>query len=198
MPILNNVSLFFAKLNPKRPSPKFNPANPTWELQLRTTSIEQRDEWRKNNLKPKLMVAAEDTPNAGELQLSEDGKKQWRVNLRKRSKDSEGKPAAPVIVVDGGMSPIDPDTIGNGSVGNIRIFQYDTKNEQNPIGTTLMAVQVTKHVVYERGPSDDDFNMTDTEVIKPAPKADSEDDDALAPPPKKTSPTVDADDDSAY
>ena len=39
MAILKNCELWFAKLDPKRPNRKFNPENPTWEIQLRTNPI---------------------------------------------------------------------------------------------------------------------------------------------------------------
>lgn len=186
MALIKNAELYFAKLDPKRPSAKYNKENPTWELQIRTQDPEQKKQWEGLDLKPKLIVYSErDTEHAGEPILV-NGKKQWRVNLRKRSLDKDKEPTNPVEVVDGNMEKVDPNTIGNGSIGNLRIYQY-VYGDENKVATVLMKVQLVKHIVYVRKPSDDDFEMLETETILP------EEGDVI--PSTETSPNPPKDDD---
>jgi hypothetical protein len=71
-------------------------------------------------------------------------------------------------VINGKMVPIDPNSIGNGSLANVRIFQYEYTNEttnKKGIASVLMGIQVTKHIVYVPKARDDDFGETNNEVI---------------------------------
>lgn len=152
MPIIKNAEVYFCKVNPTRPNAKFNKKNPTWEVQIRTTSKEQKKDWEKLNLAVKAVVPDEGEPF-------------FRVNLRKKSIKEDGEPSSPVTVVDGKLDPINPDSIGNGSVANVRIFQYEYSNEgKKGIASVLMALQLTKHIVYAPPARDDDFETTDTQV----------------------------------
>jgi hypothetical protein len=164
MSIIENSELWFAKLDPKRPSSRFNKDNPTWELQIRTTSKEVRKEWESMKLAVKAIV-----PNEGEPY--------FRVNLRKKSIKKDGQPASPVQVVNGAKEEIDPTSIGNGSIGNVRIYQYDyTKKDGSPgVVSVLMGVQVTKHIVYKAKPRTDEFGTTETETVEPDDIDDNED-----------------------
>lgn len=159
MAILKKCELWFVKANPKRPNAKFNKANPTWEVQLRTTSKEQKKAWENAKMGVKAVV-----PDAeGEAPY-------FRVNLRKKSLKEGGEPSSFVEVIDGNRKPIDPDTIGNGSIGNIRVFQYEYKKEGGGTGVAnvLMGIQVTKHIVYVPKPRSDDFEDEENEVVEPA------------------------------
>ena len=155
--IIQNVSLFFAKLDPERPSARFNKTNPTWEVQIRTTDKEVRNEWIAAGLNVVPVVP-------------DNGEPFFRVNLRKKSIKEDGTPAGPVEVVDGKLQPLDPNTIGNGSVGNIKLFQYNyTKDGGGKgIASVLNKVQVTKHLVYVPRVYDEDFvDVGETEVYMP-------------------------------
>lgn len=140
-PILKGVQLWFPKLDPLRPSAKFNPANPTWELQIRTTDEAVMQQWKSYGFKPKVEVVSK-------TEIF------WRVNLKKRSVKQDGLTKAdPVNVVDGHRKPLDPRRIGNGSIGNVRVFAYDYADPKNggqpAVGFTLMGVQVTRLIVYD-------------------------------------------------
>lgn len=164
MAILKNCELWFAKLDPKRPNRKFHPENPTWELQLRTSNKDTKKEWEALGLNVKAIVPDEGAPY-------------FRVNLSKKSLNKEGEPAKPVNVVDAKLKPIDPSTIGNGSIGNVRIYQYEYTKKAGGQGivSTVMAVQVTKHIVYTPKPTEDfDELDVDTEMVN-----DSEPSDGL-------------------
>ena len=157
MAILKNVELYFAKLDPKRPNATFNTENPTWEVQIRTKDKKQAAEWKALNISVK---PDEDS----------DGKIFYKATLKKKSKKkdkSSGELVAnePVQVVSGSLEKIDPSKIGNGSIANVRLFQYEYEMAgKKGIASMLMAVQITKLNEYIPKPREDDFEMTDFEV----------------------------------
>lgn len=156
MPIFKQCQVWYPKLDPRRPNARFNKNNPTWEIQLRTTDKAQKKEWEDGGLH--VVKVAPD-----------EGEPFWRVNLKKKSKKSSGEPSAPVRVVDGKLNPIDPNTIGHGSVANVRVYQYDYEKPDGGgtgLASVLMAVQLTKHIKYTPGPQDD-FDEEETEVVEP-------------------------------
>jgi len=154
MTILKNVEIWFAKLS--KPNAKFNKENPTWELQIRTTSKEIKKEWEEMCLPVKAI-------------LPDEGEPYWRVNLKKKSIKNDGGAASPVNVVDAKLEPFaNPNTIGNGSVGNIRLFQYEypkAGTSQKGVATVLMGVQVLKHVVFTPKTSEDFEEQGETQVV---------------------------------
>ena len=156
MAILKDCEIWFAKVDPKRPNSKFNKKNPTWECQIRTTDKAVKKYWEELQLPVKAVVPDEGAPY-------------FRVNLRKKSIKEDGEPASPIKVVNGSLDAVDPNSIGNGSIGNLRIFQYEYPKEGGGKGTAsvLMGIQITKHILYKAKPRDDDFGMEDTEVIDP-------------------------------
>ncbi len=164
MPILKDVELWFPKLVPEKPSKKFNPDNPTWEVQLRTTDKAVKRQWEEMGLSVKPVVPDEGAPY-------------FRVNLKKRSIKADGTNADPPEVINGAMQPVDPETIGNGSIANVRIFQYTSRNKatnKEGVATVLMGVQLTKHIIFVLKDHDDGFEVTDTEVISPTTKDDDD------------------------
>ena len=165
MAIINDCEIWFAKLDPKRPNNKFNKENPTWECQIRTTDKAIKKSWEEMSLPVKAIVPDEGSPY-------------FRVNLRKKSIKEDKSEASPVKVLNGALEEIDPTSIGNGSIGNVRLFQYEYPKASGGKGTAsvLMGIQVTKHIIYKAKPRDDDFGMTDTETIQPI----EEDDDETA------------------
>jgi hypothetical protein len=162
MAILKNVELFYPRLDPKKPNARFNKEQPTWEVQIRTRDKKVKNEWAALNLKPKTVE-------------DDDGKVFYSVTLRKKSKKKDGEVNQPVKVIDGGLNDINPMSIGNGSIGNVRIFQYEYGDEKK-IASMLMAVQITKLNEYIPKASDDEFEMTETEIVRVA-DADGGDDE---------------------
>lgn len=158
MAIIKDAELWFCRLDPKYPNSKFNPENPAWECQLRTTSKEQKKEWESMGLPVKAIV-----PDEGETY--------FRVNLRKKSIKEDGSKASPVEVVGGDLEPIDPSTIGSGSVGNVRVWQYEYTRKDGGKATAaiLMAVQVTKLIVAKQKPRKEreTFQQSDMKIIDP-------------------------------
>lgn len=153
MAILKNVELFFAKLDPKRPNATFNKENPTWELQIRTRNKAQAKEWKELNIQVK--------PDEDATGIF------YKATLKKKSKKKDGSLQNPVNLVDGGLNQIDPNRLGNGSIGNVRVYQYDYEvGGKKGIATMLMGVQVTELRQYDPKPREDDFEMTETKIIK--------------------------------
>jgi len=150
---IENAEIWYPRLDPKRPNSKFNKENPTWEVQLRTTDKEEMKRWKALSLRVKPV-------------MPDEGEPYFACNLRKRSKKRDGSSANAPKVVDHKLDELDPRTIGNGSKGNIRVYQYESTYDGSTV-SMLQAVQITEHVVYEpveRDP-EDDFQVTKGKVI---------------------------------
>lgn len=160
--ILKNVELHWVKLDPKRPNTTFD-KDGKWEVQIRTRNKAQAKEWKDANLKV--------TP------VEDDDGVYYRAMLKKSAKKKDGEPNAPVKVVNGSLEDINPNTIGNGSIANVRLFQYDYEvGPKKGIASMLMAVQVTTLNEYVPKPSDDEFEMTETKINKIADNQPDDDD----------------------
>lgn len=146
--ILHGLKLFWVRCDPNRPQPPEEEGKPpTWELQVRidpsqTAVLEQL---KALGLAVKL-ITPEIDPKCTEPY--------YRRYFKKPTISREGKAARPIEVV-GGATPLDPNTIGNGSTGNIRIFCYEyelkrPKKGQPSTGMAamLMGIQVTRLVPY--------------------------------------------------
>lgn len=172
MAIIKNAEIWYLKCDPKRPNKKYNKKNPTWEVELRTNVSEEKKAWEALGLAPKP-VTDEET----------GARLYWRVKLRRKSIKVDTKVNPPTEtpneapeVKNGALQAIDPNTVGNGSVANIRIFQYDFVDDdgQKKTVNVLMEVQVVKHKVYKPKKRDDEFTTTDTETIQAAAMDDDE------------------------
>jgi hypothetical protein len=156
--LLKNVEIWYLKADPNNPNRRFNPQNPTWEIQLRTTDKEVKKQWEETGLIVKPMVPDEGPPY-------------FRVNLRKKSVKEDGEAASPVEVLDLQLNPVDPNIVGNGSIANVRIFQYEYQRPQGGskgIASVLMGVQLVKLLKYTPKPRDDDFQAEgETEIHEP-------------------------------
>ena len=175
MAILKNCEMHWIKCDPKNPDRTFEKTG-MWTVQLRTTDPEQRKEWADNGLKPKLQIHREGDEE-GMPMLTPEGKKQWRVNLQKRCFKRNGEAAEPVKIVNGKLEDLDSRTVGNGSIGNIRVYQYDSTTKEGEKVSILMAIQVTKHVVYEPRGDAESFDFEETEVVAPQKKEAAFEDD---------------------
>lgn len=151
--ILNNVAVYYARLRPEFPN-KYNPARPAWTLEIRTTDKAVKKDWQA----AKIRVTTVDP---------DDGPVYYKASLRRKLTGKNGKQLKPVEVVNGRGVAIDPGSIGNGSICNIRIFQYDSINPENGESvrvSMLCAVQVVKHIVYTPPPQEN-FEEAGYEVV---------------------------------
>ena len=103
------------------------------------------------------------------------------VALKKKALKADGSDAAKVSVVDSAKQPLEAKLIGNGSTGNVMVFQrpYEIKAPNGKVtksGTTTMLnkVQVTNLVKYER--KSDNFVDFDDEGDNSSTTATSNDD----------------------
>jgi len=159
MPILKNCELHYIRLNPKYLSDTFNKDNPTYEVQIRTTSKEVMKEWKEEFSLPVRTIIPE----------NEEEGFYFCSNIKKNKFKKDGTLSIPVEVVDGNLLPLDPNLIASGSVGNVMILQRDyVKTNGTPAKVSiLMKVQITK--LIKRKPSEfkrDDFHEEAMEVIE--------------------------------
>jgi hypothetical protein len=159
--VLKNIEVHWVKLDPNKPEdPYGDDGVAKWEMQARTTDPKQRKEWTEAGLN----VKAKTDDETGQHLY-------WRTTLRKPAFKKDGTPNAPVKVTDGGLRPLDPNTVGNGSIVNVALFQFpyalrgkNGKITKEGLSNMLMSVQVVKHVVYTPQ-ARDDFEAVDTEVV---------------------------------
>jgi hypothetical protein len=177
MAILRNCLINWVKLDPKKPTKNYNEDGFQWELQVVVTDPAQLQEFKDLKIAIKLLrEKTESEDEIGEPILNEAGEKQYISSLRKASTKSDGTPADPVTVVDGNRKDVDPTTIGNGSIANLKIFQVEyekkkVKKGEDPKGmfTMLTGVQLIKHIVYTPT-GGEDFDICTTERIVNIPK----------------------------
>ncbi len=125
---IENVELNWARLD--------KPVNPfgteQYELQIATTDTDKAQELRENffNVKEK------------------DGK--FTVSLKRKAMKANGETNGKVRVVDTNLVAMDnTSSIGNGSVGNVIVFQYPYEAMgRKGIASSLTAVQITKLEIY--------------------------------------------------
>lgn len=167
MAILENCEVHFLRANPKFPNAKYDKENPTWEVQLRTTDVAQMKQWDELGIPVKAIIPKENPT-----------KPYWRAMLKKHITKKDGTAASPVEVINGKREAVDPDSVGNGSVGNVRIFQYPypKKGGGQGVASVFMGLQLTKHMVYKRPPRDSGFGETETETIDPGTPEEGQDD----------------------
>ena len=161
MAILKNCEIWWVKLDPKRPDIKTDSKKPAWGFQMRTKDKAQRKEWIDHHITVKAVRQDEDDEESPILY--------WRANLRKRIVNSKGEPSKPVEVRSG-YGDLDPNTIGNGSIVNVRIFEYEYVFEGKPgMAAMPMAIQMVKHIVYtpEMGEDFEDDIKEDREDAPP-------------------------------
>jgi len=136
---IDNVELNWAKLD--QPVSPFGTLQ--WELQIATEDKAKAKELKDNyfNVKEK------------------DGK--FVVSLKRKAIKSDGTENSPVRVVDTQLEAVDAKKIGNGSTGNVIVYQYPYETAgRKGIASMLSGVQVTNLVEYN--PSSSGFDVIGT------------------------------------
>ncbi len=137
--LISDVTLNWARLD--------KPQNPfgteQYELQIATTDAAKAEELKANHLNVKEKEAGTFT-----------------VSLKRKAKRADGSDNGKVQVVGTKASDvIDVRTIGNGSQGNVIVWQYPYEAMgRSGIATSLTKVQVVDLKVYD-GAGDVDFTM---------------------------------------
>ena len=121
---------------------------PQWEVQIATTDKAVADVWSANFMKVKEV----------------DGK--FVSNLKRKALKADGSPMDPVRVVSADKSQLtDRRSIGNGSVGNVIVWQspYEYAGRSG-VSTSLTAIQVTKLEVFKSTVDAVDFDIVANEA----------------------------------
>lgn len=150
MAILKSVQLFWVKCDPERPSRYQNKdtAPATWSIQFRVTDKKEAEALTKE-------YGFKFNP------VEDNGKIVYRSSLSKyafasgtEGKEDPTKPNKPVVIVGKDGRQIDPNTVGNGSVGDIAFSVRDDKSSR-----TLRGVMVSKWKVFEQKTLLDEFDI---------------------------------------
>lgn len=151
MPVISNVTLLWVKCNTERPVRYQNQATAPaqWSVQLRTKSKALKQETEKAYKFKWTLVEAD------------DGSHEYKTNLstyayqQTDGKEDPTKLNKPVSIIGGDGRTIDPDTVGNGSIGNVSFTYNEEKGTRR-----LKAIQVVKWKKYERK-DDTAFDLVD-------------------------------------
>lgn len=102
-----------------------------------------------------------------EAKMTEDGRISF--NLKRKATKANGEANSKVRVVDAQRNELDASKIGNGSKGNVIVWQYDYEFAGSKgMTTSLTAVQVTDLVVYEGSAGSVDFDVVEASGEKMA------------------------------
>src|SRR5210317_54293 len=122
--VIRNVNFYYAKLD--KPVSPFG--TEIYDLQVRF---------------PKERI--QEMSAFGKVREVEDGN--FAINITRKAKNAKGQ-KTPVRIVDTNKAPI-KDLIGNGSEGNIIVYQYDWNvSGRSGTKTILIAIQVTNLIKY--------------------------------------------------
>jgi hypothetical protein len=157
MSVLANCELHYLRCDPKYPNKKYS-SEGVWEVQVRTYSKPESKSWEELGLKVKAVIP-------------DEGPVYFQSSVRRNCFKKDKTPNAAPKVTDGNMEQINPNTVMNGSVGNVRIFSKSyTKDNVQKFSVTLMEIQVT---TWLKGTNErkNDFKKVETKVIdvKPVP-----------------------------
>ena len=145
--VIRNVNFYYAKLD--KPVSPFG--TEIYDMQVRF---------------PKERI--EEMSAYGKVRQVEDGN--YAINITRKAMNAK-KQKTPVRVVDGDKNPI-KDLIGNGSFGNIIVYQYDwAVSGRTGRKTVLIAVQVTDLIKYVPETAAD-FDIIEAPANDNAPSAD--------------------------
>lgn len=163
--ILNGVQIFWVKCDPDNPVEPMDEGKPRrWEAQIRIPLDDHTNVDIVKGAKLSFKTITE---------VGEGEKPYIRLSVHKPITNREGKALKPVDVMNGALQPIDPKTIGNGSIANVRLHVYPyelrhkTTNKITKAGVTamLMGIQVTTLKVYRS--TRQDFKAADFTIVDP-------------------------------
>jgi len=149
--IIRDAEMHWAKLG--KPVEPFGTLQ--WELQIRTRDKKAAEEWKKEYYLP---VKTEE----------DDEGTYYKANLKRKAIKKDGERNTPPDVLDGNKQPIENDSIGNGSVGNVMLFQYpyDVAGRKG-VASILSKVQVIDLKRYVPD-SSTDFEIVESESSEEA------------------------------
>lgn len=140
------------ELNYFKNKPVMYKGNTQWEVSMKTDDVTQAQEWEREHLSVRH--------NGGSTSLPTE----WVVSLNRKTHKRDGTEQEPVRVVDENLQAYtaqERNSIGNGSRGNVIVWQGHYNNEHGSgVSTSLTAVQIPrdKLQVYEGSMETVDFS----------------------------------------
>jgi len=178
--LIKGAELYFVKMDPKRPVLNYNETGFEWVVQVRTSDKKIAEEWSEN-----FHI------NVKYDQVDKKTGKVWhggnisRMAWKKDSPENKFDPPECLIVKDQVAQPLEPSTVGNGSIGTVKVQLRTWTDGKKKSGTTcdLLGILVTNLVEYTQIPDPEwDLSEGDTVVV----------------PQEKEASTVEVDDEDAY
>ena len=142
--ILKDVELHWAKLD--KPVDPFKTGERLWEVQIRTADEVIAKQWAKEYY----------------INAKKDDEGFWKANVKRKELNGKGETNKAPDVLGRSNQPISASNIGNGSIGDLKLFQYpyDVAGRKG-VASMLSAVRVTD--LKEYAPTSDvDFDVIDT------------------------------------
>jgi hypothetical protein len=169
MAIIKNVEFFFPRLAADRPEQYQGKGSRRWKVQIRTRVKSEAEQWKKE-------YGFKVTPD------EDDKGMYYKTTVSARAYDplegSDGqadnleKPRTAPTVILGNGSPLDPYTIGNGSVGDVA-FGFFARDDGEKF-RTLKTVAVRKLFKREPREDDDQIELSDNiEIVDESAETDS-------------------------
>lgn len=114
-----------------------------YEMQIATTDATKADEWRAHHLNVKTEINKDTKEPTGK----------FIVSIKRKAAKADGSDNGAPRVVDAAAQPIDASNLGNGSRGNVIVYQmaYNVAGREG-ISNSLTAVQITKFEEYTGTP----------------------------------------------
>jgi len=129
--IVKNVELHWAKLD--SPVDPFKTGEKLWEVQIRTSDEAVAKTWAKEYY----------------INAKKDDEGNWKANIKRKELNRKGESNNPPVVLGRNNQPIPATNIGNGSIGDLKLFQYpyDVAGRKG-VSSMLSAVRITELKEY--------------------------------------------------
>jgi len=158
MAIINNIEIHWVKCDPAKPERYQGKGPAKFSLQLRV-----KDKKAKESLEKeygfKFSPMEVDDKVVYKTSIS-----RYAYSSGKDGNEDLNKPNKPVNVILADGTPLDPNTVGNGSIANVSFYVKEDKSSR-----TLKGIQVTRLLKFEARAAEDEFELSDDfEVVEPA------------------------------
>jgi hypothetical protein len=139
--IVKDVELHWAKLD--APVDPFKTGEKVWEVQIRTDDENVAKSWAKDYF----------------INAKKDDEGHWKANIKRKELNRKGESNQPPVVLGRDNQPMPSGNIGNGSIGDLKLFQYpyDVAGRKG-VSSMLSAVRVTDLKEYTPS-SEVDFDV---------------------------------------
>jgi hypothetical protein len=129
--IVKDVELHWTKLD--NPVDPFNSGEKVWEVQIKTDDEAIAKSWSKDFY----------------INTKKDKDGNWIANIKRKELNRKGEPNSPPVVLGRNNQPMPSTNIGNGSIGDLKLYQYlyDFAGKKG-VANMLSAVRVTELKEY--------------------------------------------------